>query len=88
MSAGRLTFVDSAAKKIKNIGIALKLKIYVADELTAAKNSVKKQKRGSKQLLSSWIELKYETQVRVSVPESKLRKPMTQLKIMHADTPK
>jgi hypothetical protein len=42
MSAGRLTFVDSAAKKIKNIGIALKLKIYVTEELTAAKNSVKK----------------------------------------------
>jgi hypothetical protein len=41
MSVGRLTFVDSAAKKTKNIGIALKLKIYVTEELTVAKNSVK-----------------------------------------------
>ena len=42
MSAGRLTSADIAAKKTKNIGIALKIKIYVMAELIVAKNNVKK----------------------------------------------
>jgi hypothetical protein len=41
ISAGRVIFIDIAAKKIKNIGIALKLKMYVVAELTFAKKSVK-----------------------------------------------
>jgi hypothetical protein len=41
ISTGRVIFIDIAAKKIKNIGIALKLKMYVVAELAFAKKSVK-----------------------------------------------